>query len=116
MHELPTTRDIHRIVLRHAESAGAVKVLSVNLEIGALTDLQDQWVRRYFDHLSEGTLAEGAQVNIDRVPGVFRCDGCEASFEVDSVLGDTLSCPDCGSGEVTMLSGRAFRVKNIEVL
>ena len=116
MHELPTTRDVHRIVLRHAESAGAVKVLSVNLEIGALTDLQDQWVRRYFEHLSQGTIVEGAQVNIDRVPGVFGCDGCGESFEIDSVLGDRLSCPGCDGSEVTMLSGRAFRVKNIEVL
>lgn len=115
MHELPTTKDLHRIVMRHAESAGAVKVLSVNLEVGALTDLQDEWVQRYFDHLSRGTIAEGAQVRIDRVPGVFRCDDCGGSFEADSVLGD-LSCPDCGGSELTVVSGRAYRVKNIEIL
>jgi hydrogenase nickel incorporation protein HypA/HybF len=116
MHELPTTRDIHRIVLQHAASAGAVRVLSVNLEVGALTDVQDEWVQRYFDHLSRGTIAEGAKVRIDRVPGVFRCDRCGGSFEVDRVLGNRLSCPDCDGNEVTVVSGRAYRVKNIEVL
>lgn len=116
MHELPTTKDIHQIVLRHAESAGAVRVLSVNLEVGALSDLQDEWVQRYFDHLNRGTIAEGAQVRIDRVPAVFHCSGCGGSFEVGSILGGELSCPDCQSSEVSVVSGRAYRVKDIEIL
>ncbi len=116
MHELPITKDIHEIVLKHAEAAGAAQVVSVNLEIGALTDLQDEWVQRYFDHLSRGTVAAGARVSIDRVPAVFRCSRCEGSFEVESVLGVDLSCPECDGEAVTLVSGRAYRVKHIEVL
>ncbi len=116
MHELPIVREIREIVLRHAQAAGAGRVLTVNLEVGALTDLQDEWVRRYFDHLSRGTVAEGAAVRIDRIPGIFSCSDCGGSFEVHSLLEEDLSCPECHNEAVTVVSGRAYRVKNIEVL
>lgn len=115
MHELPTTRDIHRIVLERAATAGATRILSVDLEVGALTDLQEVWIERYFAHLSRGTIAEGAQVHIERIPGVFRCGECSGSFEVGSVVGAEPSCPMCDTSEVTVVSGRGFRVKGMEV-
>jgi hydrogenase nickel incorporation protein HypA/HybF len=116
MHELPAMKTIHEIVLKHAQAGNASRVLSVNLEIGALTDLQDEWIRRYFDHLSRGTIAEGAELFIARVPAVFLCSGCQGSFKVDSVMGEDLSCPRCDSYAVNAVSGRAIQVKDIEVM
>jgi hydrogenase nickel incorporation protein HypA/HybF len=116
MHELPAMKTIHEIVLKHAQAGNANRVLSVNLEIGALTDLQDEWIRRYFDHLSHGTVAEGAELVITRVPAVFRCSSCQGSFEVDAVVGDDLSCTQCESRAVTLVSGMAYQVKDMEVV
>ena len=116
MHELPTVRDIHGIILQRAGSAGATRVVSVDLDIGALSDLQDEWIRRYFAHLSSGTIVEGATVNIERSPGVFRCGGCRETFEVDSIAGVDLRCPACGKVDLTVISGRGFRVKGIEII
>ena len=116
MHELAAVKSIHDIVLRHAQKASADRVLSVNLEIGALSDLQDEWVHRYFDHLSRGTIAEGAVVGIVRVPGVFRCNDCETVFEVRSLMGEDPGCSQCDSSEVSVLAGRAIQVKDIEVV
>jgi hydrogenase nickel incorporation protein HypA/HybF len=89
--------------------------MSVNLEIGALSDLQGEWVQRYFDHLSRGTVVEGAKLKINRVPAVFRCNRCQRSFEVESLLENELSCTRCRSREITLVSGREFHVKNMEV-
>jgi hydrogenase nickel incorporation protein HypA/HybF len=108
-------KSIHQIVLKHAHAANAKRVLSVNLEIGALCDLQDEWVQRYFGHLSNGTIAEGATLSINRVPAIFSCNRCRTSFEVDSV-GEDLSCPRCHSTAVTLVSGTAYQVKDMEVL
>ena len=116
MHELAAMKSVHDIVLKHAHTANADRVLLVNLEIGALSDLQDEWVHRYFEHLSRGTIAEGANVDISRVPGVFRCNGCRRLFEVQSLEGDDLSCPQCYRSEVKVVSGHAIQVKNIEVV
>ncbi|HSG15157.1 MAG TPA: hydrogenase maturation nickel metallochaperone HypA [Anaerolineae bacterium] len=115
MHELPITKSIFQIVLKHAQASSVNKVIAVNLEIGALSDLQTEWVQRYFDHLSRGTLVEGAKLKVNRVPAVFRCNRCQRSFEINSLLEENLSCRPCHSRDVTLVSGREYRVKNMEV-
>ena len=115
MHELPVTKSIFQIVLKHAEMGDVKKVVSVNLEIGALSDLQTEWVQRYFDHLSRGTVVEGAKLKIKRVPAVFRCNHCQQSFEINSLLEEDLSCGYCHSRDVSLVSGREYHVKNMEV-
>ena len=115
MHELPITKSIYQMVLKHAKRGNAERVISVNLEIGALSDLQDEWLQRYFDYLSRGTIADGAKLIIDRVPVAFQCNHCQQSLEVYSLLKDDLSCTQCGSREVTLVSGREYQVKNLEV-
>ena len=57
MHELPITESILKIVLKHAETNSVRKVMSINLQIGKLSDLEDEWIQRYFDYLSKGTVA-----------------------------------------------------------
>jgi hydrogenase nickel incorporation protein HypA/HybF len=59
MHELPITESILKIVLKHAEMNSARKVITVHLQVGKLSDLEDDWIQRYFDYLSKGTIAEG---------------------------------------------------------
>jgi hydrogenase nickel incorporation protein HypA/HybF len=115
MHELPVTKSIFQIVLKHAEMGDVERVISVNLEIGALSDLQTEWVQQYFDRLSRGTIVEGAKLRINRVPAVFRCNRCQESFEINSLLEEDLSCERCHSREVTLVSGREYHVRNMEV-
>jgi hydrogenase nickel incorporation protein HypA/HybF len=115
MHELVVTKSIFQIVLKHAKMGNVQRVISVNLEIGALSDLQSEWVQRYFDHLSRGTVVEGAKLKIDRVPAVFRCNHCQQSFEIDSLLEKDLSCEQCHSRKVTLVSKSEYYVKNMEV-
>lgn len=115
MHELTVTKSIHQIVLKHALKSDVNRALSVNLEIGALSDLQGEWLQRFFDRLSRGTIVEGAKLKITRVPAVFQCSDCEQSFEVCSLLNEELSCQQCHSREVSLVSGREYLVKNMEV-
>ena len=114
MHELHVTKSIFQIVLRHAIKGNVNCVHSVNLEIGALSDLKSEWLQRYFDRLSRGTVVEGAKLRITRVPAVFECNECHKLFEMDSLLEEDLSCRNCHSREVKLISGREYFVKNME--
>lgn len=114
MHELSVTNNIFQIVLKHAIKSNVKRVVSVNLEVGALSDLQSEWLQRYFDRLSRGTVVEGAKLNIKRVPAVFECNHCQQSFEIDSLLEEELSCRNCHSREVSLVSGREYHIKNME--
>jgi hydrogenase nickel incorporation protein HypA/HybF len=115
MHELPVIESILGIVLKHAKMNNVQKVLAVHLQIGKLSDLQDEWIQRYFDYLSKGTVAEGARVEIERTPIKVQCSSCATSYEIGvEKLGDT-ACPKCGKKGGSLISGKEYFIKNMEV-
>ena len=116
MHELPVTESILNIALKHANSNNVERIVSISLRIGELSDLVNEWVQRYFDYLSKDTIAEGAKLDIERSPVVFRCGGCEKSFQVDIQKIKEIICPDCGGKKNTLISGREYYIKNIAVI
>lgn len=115
MHELPVTKSIFTIVWKHAKRNRVKRVISINLEIGLLSDLENEWIQKYFDQLSKGTFIEGAKLNIKKVAAVFRCDKCQQHFEIESILLEELRCKYCYSNKVSLLTGREYTVKNMEV-
>jgi hydrogenase nickel incorporation protein HypA/HybF len=115
MHELPITESILKIVLKHAEANKVRRVIAIHLKIGKLSDLEDEWIQRYFDYLSKDTLAQGAKLKIERLPIVLQCTSCSTSYEAEAVkLGDIV-CPNCGQKDSTLLSGREYFIKDMEV-
>jgi len=116
MHELPVTKSILDIALAHAKTNSVKKILSIHLEIGELSDLEDEWIQQYFDYLSEDTIAEGARLKIKRIPVVMLCDECSKSFEVKIRQGKEIQCPDCGGKRCSLISGREYYIKDMEVV
>ncbi|HNY64039.1 MAG TPA: hydrogenase maturation nickel metallochaperone HypA [Deltaproteobacteria bacterium] len=114
MHELPVVQGILDIVLRHAVKNHVTKIHAINLAVGGLSDLQDEWIQRYFDYISAGTLAEGAKVRIERVPVVFRCKACTESFQVEVGEMKDITCPSCGAKDFTLVSGREYYIRDME--
>jgi hydrogenase nickel incorporation protein HypA/HybF len=115
MHELPVTESILKIVLKHAEINSVRHIVAIHLQIGKLSDLEDEWIQRYFDYLSKGSVAEGAKLKIERMPIMMQCNACSKSYEAEAgKLGD-LVCPNCGDKDSTFLSGREYYIKDMEV-
>ncbi len=115
MHELPITESILKIVLKHAEMNHVRRVVTIHLKIGKLSDLEDDWIQRYFDYLSKDTLAEGAKLKIERTPIIMQCVACSNSYEAEMErMGDWV-CPECGQKGGTLLSGREYTIKEMEV-
>ena len=60
-------------------------------------------------------VAEGAKLKIERMPIMMQCNACSSSYEADAAkLGD-LVCPACGEKGGTLLSGREYYIKDMEV-
>jgi len=114
MHELPVTKSILEIVLRHARANGVEQVRTIDLSIGALSDLEAEWIQRYFDHLSRGTVAQGAILRVSRSPLVFLCDGCALEFSATREELDLIHCPGCNSTEASVVSGTGYTVESME--
>lgn len=112
MHELSITENLLEIALRHAEQAGARRIMRLNLVIGQLSSVVDDSVTFYWDIVSRGTIAEGAELRFERVPGTLCCLSCGHVFPLD---GQDYACPACGQAQVVAAGGDEFRLESIEV-
>lgn len=115
MHELSITQNILEIAVDYATRNQAKQVIKIHLQIGEISDLEDEWVQRYFDFVSKGTIAEGAMLEITRIPARLQCSQCSFIFPLHKSTWDT-QCSSCQSKETNLISGREFRVESLEVL
>ena len=116
MHELPVVQAILDIVLKHARLHNVSKVHGIALAVGGLSDLEDDWLQRYFDYVSKNTLAEGARLAIERTPVVLRCGSCDRELPVKPVEMKDFVCPGCGNKEFTLIAGREYFIKSMEAV
>lgn len=108
MHELGITQDIVAIV---AEKAGERKVRSVTLEIGKLSAIMPDAIRFCFDLCAEGTVLEGAQLEIHEIDGRGSCTVCGSEIELDLLAGQC----KCGSLDIRCIQGQELSIKEMEV-
>lgn len=114
MHELAIMKNVFDLVMVHAEEFQARKVCRVNLSIGALTDIVPSWAQFFFNMLAKDSIADQAEVRIEKIPARIGCLDCNSEFEFDR---DHLlfSCSHCQSNNIKLISGREFRLMSIEV-
>jgi len=112
VHELSVAESILEITLRHAASAGAARVTDLHLVIGDLSSVIDDSLRFYWDLISKGTPAEGANLHFKRIPITVECLDCGTRYEARR--GD-LRCVRCGGERIRIVAGREFLLEAIEV-
>lgn len=108
MHELSIAESVVAAV---CERAGDRRVHSVRLRIGALTAVVPEAMRFCFDLAVEGTVADGARLDLDLRPGAVRCRTCGAESDLADLI---LLCP-CGSADVAVTAGRELQIVSMEV-
>lgn len=109
MHELSIARSLLSLVLEKAESR---KTVAVNLVVGELSGVVDECLRLYFELLSQGTAAEGAQLNIRRESPHCLCQRCQHRWPSREI---PIGCPNCETQEFRMTGGTQLLIESIEV-
>lgn len=112
MHELGITQSIVEIAERTATEQQAKKVLSVTVEVGSLSGVVPEALEFCFEACSNGTLLEGTQLLIERIPAQARCRDCGSEFPLEELLA---CCPECDSAASDLLSGEELRIKEMEI-
>jgi hydrogenase nickel incorporation protein HypA/HybF len=112
MHELAVTQGILNISLRHAEQANATKITDINLLIGQFSSIVDDSVQFYWDIVAKDTIAQGAVLHFNRIPGEMTCGTCGQTFLPND---ETFVCPSCFSPKVRITKGEEFQVESIDV-
>lgn len=112
MHEFSVMSYLLDTVETQAQALNAARVLAINLVIGDRSSIVDDSLMYYFDMMTPGTLVEGAQVNIRRVPTRFVCRTCGTTYQP---RGEDFCCPTCGGfGEITD-EGSEFLLESIVI-
>jgi hydrogenase nickel incorporation protein HypA/HybF len=108
MHELGITQNIVAIVAEHAQGR---KVQRVLLEIGKLSAIMPDAIQFCFDICSQGTVLEGAILEIVEIPGLARCRQCSTEIPLEKPFG---ICK-CGSLQLDLITGEELKIKEIEI-
>ena len=108
MHELGITKNIIAIVSENAQNKKVQKVL---LEVGKLSVVMPDAIKLCFDICAQGTIVEGAILEILEIPGMARCRECGNTCYIDKPFG---IC-ECGSVKLDLLTGEELKIKEIEV-
>ena len=111
MHEMAITQSILNIAIREGQKAGAKRITALKIKMGEYSDIVPVILREYFAVAAKGTLAEGAVLQLERVPVTVRCLGCGWEGPIDRMH---LQCPACGGIELKLLTGREFYVESLE--
>ncbi|KAF3889410.1 MULTISPECIES: hydrogenase maturation nickel metallochaperone HypA [Nostocales] len=108
MHELGITQNIVAIVSEHAQGK---KVQRVLLEIGKLSAIMPDAVRFCFDVCTQGTILEGAKLEIVEPAGLARCCQCGSEIPLAKPFGNC----QCGSTHLDVIAGTELKIKEIEI-
>jgi hydrogenase nickel incorporation protein HypA/HybF len=112
MHEMSLAEGIRGIVEDSARTQGFTRVKAVVLEIGALSSVEVEALRFCFEVVMRGTIAEGARMDIESVPGTGWCLPCGKSVPIAALYD---ACPECGSYQVQATGGTEMRVLALDV-
>ena len=115
MHELPIVKQILEAVLAHAEENHAARVCKVVLDIGGMHDLVPEWVEKFFNFASRGTIAEHARLVINQTPIICRCNACGCNFVFRLHTEQHPLCPDCNAESFSLIAGKELLLREIEV-
>lgn len=111
MHEMAIVQSMLDIALRAGNDAGAKRIKAVRVKMGEYSDVVPVIMREYFAVAARGTIAEGAEIEITRIPVTMRCRACGWQGRVDKLH---IQCGACGGTQLSLLSGREFYVESLE--
>jgi hydrogenase nickel incorporation protein HypA/HybF len=112
VHELSVTQSIVDSVLEEMSDRGLERIGAVHLKLGRMTTFVPDCVKFYYDALTADTPLAGSDLVIEEIDVTGRCNGCGAGLEFEEPF---FVCPECGSVDIEILSGREILIDALEV-
>lgn len=100
------------LAAERALAVGATRIHRLRLRVGALSGVVPEALEFAFAALSPRGPAAGAVLEIEPVPAVYRCEACQADFEVGEA---TVTCPRCGGLRSRLRRGLELELATLEV-
>lgn len=112
MHELSLCYGMLKQLQHIAQTQQANRISHIRLQIGPLAGVEIELLKQSFPLASRGTMAEGAELEIEQRPVSIRCKNCAQESEVET---NQLTCPLCHSSSTQLISGDEMLIHSIKV-
>jgi hydrogenase nickel incorporation protein HypA/HybF len=113
MHELSIAQSLIELVEETAAQAGAARVKTLTIQIGALAGVVKESLWFSFELAAEGTCCAGAKLQINVIPVSIFCDRCEQASQLNDVY--VQICPRCGMPAAKILTGLELDLVSLEL-
>ncbi len=112
MHELSVCQALIRQVDEVARRHGARRVKAIHLDIGPLSGVEPELLRRAYDLAAAGSAAQDALLCIEAAPVRVHCEDCgaETAAEINRLL-----CARCGAWRTRLVSGDEMLLRSVEL-
>ena len=113
MHEIGIVKSMCKTVSDYARENGIESIAEIVLDNGELSLVISKYVEELFPVVaSDDPLFKDTNLIINTVPGLAECDDCD---EIFNVMENDGYCPNCGSFNKQVLSGRDFSIREIHI-
>jgi hydrogenase nickel incorporation protein HypA/HybF len=113
VHELSIVYGLVSSVTEAAHKAGARKVKTVTLRLGALAGVVEDALQFSYDVAIKDTLLDGSTLVVQHLPIVIHCDTCPQDQELPGPM--SFRCPVCGTASGDIRQGRELEGESIEI-
>lgn len=104
--------EVMRMAVESAKAAGAQRITTVRLRVGALSGAVPEAMRFAWDVVRGGTLAENARLEIETVAATAWCRDCQAEFQCADFFNE---CPRCNQPGAELRRGRELEITTVEI-
>jgi hydrogenase nickel incorporation protein HypA/HybF len=109
MHEVGLCQAVLKTVEQRAQGR---TVHRVRVRAGVLNRIDEASMRQAFTLVSEGSVAQGAELDLELVPIDVECAACSDTSTTQEVV---VVCPRCGSTDLQLRGGDELTLVSLDV-
>lgn len=118
MHEMNVIGTLAARVVKWGMENNVNRILEIDITCGQLRMFDQDFMQRYFDIFTRGTLAEGANLQLTVRPIRYHCNACSADYEMTprewlDMDVNRAACIHCDSEEIVLTSGGEYFISDI---
>ncbi len=112
MHEVSLMEQTLAIAIDHARHHHASRIHHFKLRVGDLSGVVPDALSFAFEIVTQDTIAEGASLEIQKIPVTCFCHGCQQSFQPPSWV---YTCPLCQELSSDIIDGQQMELTSLEI-
>lgn len=93
---------------------GKARITKITVVAGVLGGVEKESLELYFNELTKGTPAQGAQLELLRKPATLICKDCRNQVPYDNLGDMALKCAKCG-GPNKLQGGNELFIQSMEI-